>query len=123
MTAAAGAGVPILMYHEIAEPAQTHSRLAVTPANFAAQLGYLRSAGFTAMTAAALSARLAGDTGPLPDRTVVLAFDDGYADFHSRAIPCLTSTASPPRCSSPPAGSRTPACGGPRPAGCSTGPS
>jgi peptidoglycan/xylan/chitin deacetylase (PgdA/CDA1 family) len=89
MTAAAAVGVPILMYHEIAEPAETGSRLAVSPANFAAQLGYLRGAGFTAMTAAELSARLAGDTGPLPDRPVVLTFDDGYADFHSRAMPLL----------------------------------
>jgi peptidoglycan/xylan/chitin deacetylase (PgdA/CDA1 family) len=89
MTAAAATRVPILMYHEIAEPAETGSRLAVSPANFAAQLGYLRGAGFTAMTAAELSARLAGDTGPLPDRPVVLTFDDGYADFHGRAMPLL----------------------------------
>jgi peptidoglycan/xylan/chitin deacetylase (PgdA/CDA1 family) len=89
VTAAAPVRVPILMYHEIAEPAQTESRLAVSPANFAAQLGYLRGAGFTAMTAAELSARLATGTGPLPDRPVVLTFDDGYADFHSRAMPLL----------------------------------
>jgi len=89
MTAAAAVRVPVLMYHEIAEPDETASRLAVSPAIFAAQLGYLRSAGFTALTAAELAARLAGDTGPLPVRPVVLTFDDGYADFHSRALPLL----------------------------------
>jgi peptidoglycan/xylan/chitin deacetylase (PgdA/CDA1 family) len=89
MTTAAAARVPILMYHEIAEPTETHSRLAVTPANFAAQLDYLHSAGFTAMTAAELSARLATGIGPLPDRPIALTFDDGYADFHSRAMPLL----------------------------------
>ena len=89
MTAAAAARVPILMYHEIAEPTETHSRLAVSPENFAAQLGYLRSAGFTTLTAAELSARLAVGTRPLPDRPVVLTFDDGYADFHRRAMPVL----------------------------------
>jgi peptidoglycan/xylan/chitin deacetylase (PgdA/CDA1 family) len=89
MTAAAPARVPILMYHEIAQPTQTHSRLAVSPENFAAQLGYLRSAGFTTLTAAELSARLAVGTRPLPDRPVVLTFDDGYADFHRRAMPVL----------------------------------
>jgi peptidoglycan/xylan/chitin deacetylase (PgdA/CDA1 family) len=91
MTAPPAARVPILMYHEIAEPAETGSRLAVTPENFAAQLRYLRAAGFTAITAADLSARLAGDVGPLPDRPVVLTFDDGYADFHTRALPLLDS--------------------------------
>ena len=89
MTTAAAAEVPILMYHEIAERAETASRLAVSPANFAAQLDYLRRAGFTTMTAAELSARLATGIGPLPDRPIVLTFDDGYADFHSRAMPLL----------------------------------
>ena len=89
MTTAAAMRVPILMYHEIAGRAETASRLAVSPANFAAQLDYLRRAGFTTMTAAALSARLATGIGPLPDRPIVLTFDDGYADFHSRAMPLL----------------------------------
>ena len=89
MTAAGPARVPVLMYHEIAAVAEAGSRLAVSPASFAAQLGYLRSAGFTAMTARALSARLAADIGNLPDRPVVLTFDDGYGDFHSRALPLL----------------------------------
>ena len=89
MTAASPVRVPVLMYHEIAEAAETDSPLAVSPANFAAQLGYLRSAGFTVMTAGELAARLAGDVGPLPDRPIALTFDDGYADFHSRAMPAL----------------------------------
>jgi peptidoglycan/xylan/chitin deacetylase (PgdA/CDA1 family) len=89
MTTAADVRVPILMYHEIAPPTETRSRLAVSPENFAAQLGYLRSAGFTTLTAAELSARLTAGAGRLPDRPVVLTFDDGYADFHRRAMPVL----------------------------------
>jgi peptidoglycan/xylan/chitin deacetylase (PgdA/CDA1 family) len=77
------------MYHEIAEVSETESRLAVSPATFAAQLGYLRSAGFTTITAGELSARLTGDIGKLPDRPVVLTFDDGYGDFRSQAVPLL----------------------------------
>jgi peptidoglycan/xylan/chitin deacetylase (PgdA/CDA1 family) len=89
VTAAAAVRVPVLMYHEIAEASETGSSLAVSPAAFAAQLGYLRSAGFTAVTAGELSARLAGDVGKLPERPIVLTFDDGYGDFHSRAMPAL----------------------------------
>ena len=89
MTAPPRIRVPVLMYHEIADASETDSRLAVSPAAFAAQLGYLRAAGFSAITAAELLGGAAGRTGPPPDRPVVLTFDDGYADFHSRALPLL----------------------------------
>jgi peptidoglycan/xylan/chitin deacetylase (PgdA/CDA1 family) len=80
--------VPILMYHEIAQPPETTSRLAVSPEAWAAQLAYLHAEGYQTVTAADLSAAAAGRS-PLPDRAVVLTFDDGYADFHSRALPLL----------------------------------
>lgn len=89
MTSVSPLRVPILMYHEIADPADTKSRLAVSPAAFAAQLAYLRNEGFTAVTAEAMSAMLAGNGGELPERPIVLTFDDGYADFYTRAMPLL----------------------------------
>jgi peptidoglycan/xylan/chitin deacetylase (PgdA/CDA1 family) len=81
--------VPILMYHEIAEPSLTRSRLAVSPDAFAAQLEYLCQESFQTITMSELSAVLAGGGGQLPDRAVVLTFDDGYEDFHSTALPLL----------------------------------
>jgi peptidoglycan/xylan/chitin deacetylase (PgdA/CDA1 family) len=81
--------VPVLMYHEIAEAAETTSRLAVTPAAFAAQLDYLSSAGFTTVTAGQLAAHQTGADAALPARPVVLTFDDGYGDFYHRALPLL----------------------------------
>ena len=77
------------MYHEIAEASETGSRLAVSPASLAAQLSHLCSAGFTVMTASELAAKLAGGADTLPDRPIALTFDDGYGDFHSRALPLL----------------------------------
>jgi peptidoglycan/xylan/chitin deacetylase (PgdA/CDA1 family) len=81
--------VPVLMYHEIANPAETRSRLAVSPAAFAAQLACLRDAGFNTMTAGGVSGVLARGEAELPERTVVLTFDDGYENFYSRAMPLL----------------------------------
>ena len=81
--------VPILMYHDIADRTAGGSRLGVPPQDFAAQLGYLATNGFTTITAGGLAAALAaGD--PLPARTVVLTFDDGFADFHEHALPLLS---------------------------------
>jgi peptidoglycan/xylan/chitin deacetylase (PgdA/CDA1 family) len=80
--------VPILMYHQIAQRAETNSRLAVSPDAWAEQLAYLQGQGYKTITVADLSVVLSG-RGELPDRAVVLTFDDGYEDFHRRALPFL----------------------------------
>jgi peptidoglycan/xylan/chitin deacetylase (PgdA/CDA1 family) len=77
------------MYHEVASRTETKSRLAVEPDSFAAQLGSLYDDGFRTLTAHKLASALASGDQRLPDRPVVLTFDDGYADFHSRALPLL----------------------------------
>jgi peptidoglycan/xylan/chitin deacetylase (PgdA/CDA1 family) len=89
MTVVSPPRVPVLMYHEIADDKTTFSRLAVSPDAFAEQLAYLHDEGFTTLTAGALSEILAGGPGKLPERPVVLTFDDGFGDFHERVMPLL----------------------------------
>ena len=82
------ASTPILMYHSVAdEPPRTTRRLAVGPAALREQLAWLADNGYSGMTfcdAARLLLR-----SELPERTVVLTFDDGYADFVTAALPLL----------------------------------
>jgi peptidoglycan/xylan/chitin deacetylase (PgdA/CDA1 family) len=81
--------VPVLMYHSVSEhPPTATRRLSVHPREFDAQLRLLRREGFTAVPFGEYAAALTGGT-PLPERTVVLTFDDGYADFHEQALPVL----------------------------------
>lgn len=89
MTSSPAVRVPVLMYHEIAPRAETDSSLAVEPSSFAAQLRALHDGGFRTLTARELARAFTVGDEQLPDRPVVLTFDDGYADFHSRALPLL----------------------------------
>lgn len=84
--------VPILMYHYISElPADADSirrGLTIEPAMFEAQLQYLQEHGYTTVTLADVYATLT--TGkPLPEKPIVLTFDDGYLDAYTDALPLL----------------------------------
>lgn len=84
-----GRTVPVLMYHSVNEvpPASTWT-LSVRPSAFDAQLRHLRQQGFTGLTFGELCRRRR--TGcALPERPIVLTFDDGYADFLAEAVPVL----------------------------------
>lgn len=81
--------IPVLMYHSVTEcPPSSTRRLSVHPDTFGRQLGILRRRGFTSLTFGEYAAaRARGET--LPERSVVLTFDDGYADFYHEALPQL----------------------------------
>ncbi|MDQ6919811.1 MAG: polysaccharide deacetylase family protein, partial [Candidatus Dormibacteraeota bacterium] len=85
--------VPILMYHYIRVPPDPGSDhlgwgLSTSPDDFRQQMDYLDSNGFHPITLTQLRAYLAGNHS-LPDKPVVLTFDDGYTDVYTQAFPVL----------------------------------
>jgi peptidoglycan/xylan/chitin deacetylase (PgdA/CDA1 family) len=85
--------VPILMYHYIRNPPDPAADrigwgLSTSPDDFRAQMSYLDEHGYHPITLAALRAYFSNGQ-PLPDRPVVLTFDDGYADLYTEAFPVL----------------------------------
>ncbi len=85
--------VPILMYHYISDlPADAdyiRRGLTVELANFEAQLQYLQEHGYqTILLRDIYDALNLGK--PLPEKPIVLTFDDGYQDAYEHAWPLLT---------------------------------
>ncbi|HVF76689.1 MAG TPA: polysaccharide deacetylase family protein [Solirubrobacteraceae bacterium] len=80
----AAGGVRILFYHRVSPD---RDPLAVTPARFAAQMDTLAAGGHRVVDLVDAAAML--ERGDVPDRTVVLNFDDGYLDVAENAVPVL----------------------------------
>ncbi|MBN2070029.1 MAG: polysaccharide deacetylase family protein [Candidatus Krumholzibacteriota bacterium] len=82
--------VPVVMYHTIApeRPGWLWSHL-VTPVDlFEGQMRLLREKGWNTISLTQLHSHMK-DNAPLPDRPVVLTFDDGYLDNWVYAYPIL----------------------------------
>ena len=90
--------VPILMYHYLSTPpadADIYRRdLSVSPELFAAHLDRLLAEGYTAASLYTVIDALQRGT-PLPDKPVVITFDDGYRDNYENAFPLLRAREMP----------------------------
>jgi peptidoglycan/xylan/chitin deacetylase (PgdA/CDA1 family) len=81
--------IPILLYHSIAHESSPRFRpWTVTPQRFAEHTAYLQAQHYTTLTVTQLVQTVhSGDR--LPERPVVITFDDGFADFYTEALPIL----------------------------------
>lgn len=78
--------VPVLMYHSIGELQGNDA--VISRARFSEQMEYLYRNGYRTLTLDELAAFL-DKKQPLPPRSVVLTFDDGYRDTYEVAMPIL----------------------------------
>ncbi|RLU00485.1 MAG: hypothetical protein D9N11_12675 [Ketobacter sp.] len=76
----------ILQYHHIAT--DTPASTSLSPKVFAQHLDILKQEGYTVWPLPKLVSALQSDQ-PIPDRTVVITFDDAYDDIVLRAAPML----------------------------------
>lgn len=84
--------VPILTYHYVEDVTDERDTLrrsiATRPYFFEEQLKYLRAEGYVSITLTELAEALESKDR-LPDKSVILTFDDGYKDFYTTAWPLL----------------------------------
>ncbi len=79
-------GVPVLNYHQIND--RDHNALTLSTAEFDAQMHYLASNGYHAITTKELADHLENGAA-LPEKPILLTFDDGYIDNYENAYPIL----------------------------------
>ena len=79
--------IPVLMYHDIGDE-EPDNGMVITPELFEEQLAALRNAGYESVSFAELEEYVNG-TGALPERCVVITFDDGYLSNYEYAYPIL----------------------------------
>ncbi|WMJ69947.1 polysaccharide deacetylase family protein [Stenotrophomonas sp. 24(2023)] len=76
--------VPVLMHHHVSP---SPGMITVSPENFESQIAWLAEDGWTSLTLAQYAGFLAGK--PVPRKSIVITFDDGYLDNWVYAHPIL----------------------------------
>lgn len=78
-------GIPVLAYHKVSNDDSIYS---IDKELFDRQMNLLIEHGYTAITLNQLADGLSGKS-TLPDKPVVITFDDGYLDNYTTALPIL----------------------------------
>lgn len=87
---AVAGGLPVLMYHKIGDypPGSKLKKLWVSAADFRKQLEYLKDHGYAAIDFRDWRDAEKG-VKPLPEKPVMITFDDGYMNNYDIAFPLL----------------------------------
>ena len=83
-----GTSMPILMYHSMLPPTTMQGTYIVSPDLFEQDLQYLKKEGYTTIVMQDLINYVNG-TGTLPQKPIILTFDDGYFNNYKYAYPLL----------------------------------
>ncbi len=79
--------IPVLYYHSVmVEPG---NELRIPPVQFEEQMRYLAEKGYNVVSLDQLN-KYFYEKGTLPEKPVVITFDDGYEDNYTNAYPILT---------------------------------
>lgn len=78
--------IPVLYYHSV-NPSE-ENELIISPAKLKQQLQYIKNLGYSSITMKDYISYLKNNT-PLPEKSVLITFDDGYMDNYTYLFPIL----------------------------------
>jgi peptidoglycan/xylan/chitin deacetylase (PgdA/CDA1 family) len=79
-------GVPVLYYHSV-DPSEANE-VTISPSKLKEQLKFIKDSGYTTLTMAQLNDYLINNK-PIPEKSIMITFDDGYMDNYNNAFPIL----------------------------------
>lgn len=85
--------IPVLNYHKVDEQ---KIALSISPQEFEEQIKYLAKEGYNTITPSEMMNALEYGT-PLPEKPIMITFDDGYLDNYTNAYPILKNMDLPQR--------------------------
>lgn len=80
--------IPVICYHSINKDPSGKSSIIISPEKFRQHLQAIKDNGYTTLTMAQFDDYILGDK-PIPEKSVLLTFDDGYMDNYTNAFPIL----------------------------------
>lgn len=80
--------LPVLMYHSVLKNSSKSGKYVITPQKFEEDLIYLKQKGYTTVSAKQLI-QYVYDNAPLPEKPVVITFDDGMYNNYEYILPIL----------------------------------
>lgn len=80
--------LPVLMYHSVLKDAAKTGKYVVSPQKFEEDLIYLKEKGYTTVSAKELVRYVYSD-GTLPEKPIIITFDDGMYNNYKYIVPIL----------------------------------
>ena len=79
-------GIPVLYYHSVKESAD--NEVTIKPEDLRSELKYIHDQGYVTLTIRQLKDYILNNS-PIPEKSILITFDDGYMDNYYSAFPIL----------------------------------